>query len=178
VNQVWREFREGKQFLDVIFKRPWRGPEGYLTVEEVRAWLDLSQPGAYKLIRRHLAPKGGVYRQGRGKHGRAGRLLVSTKAFDEYLAERKRRPRRAGLVTNRRWTRSGPRPVEPKPRRRVRPCKPPTPLQWARRAMAIWVWEHLLSPEERKAIIAKVLGRRREQRSNGRQPRRSVSAFR
>lgn len=142
---------EACRFLDIVTSPPWRGPEGFYTVEQIQAVLSLSKRGVYKLIHRHLIPKGGVRRKGQGNKGRAGRFLVSRKTLASHLVDRMRRPRRNRLTTDCRLTRSGPRAVVPKPSKPVMP-KP------VHTAEFIYHWEHLTG-EERKAIIKKVFQR-------------------
>jgi hypothetical protein len=118
-----RELREAKRFLDGIFNSPfsgWRWP-GYLSVEQIMVRLGFHRHSVYKLIHKHLAPRGGVYRRGWAVRGRGGRLLVTQETFEDNIKERDRCPRRNKLVTSTRWTRSGPRPVPPRPR----PPRPP-----------------------------------------------------
>lgn len=162
MHEALRQFREAKQFLDGLLNSPLSGRRwpGYLSVEQIMVRLGLHRRSVYKLIRKHLVPRGGVYRMGRGVRGRGGRILVAQETFDSYLKDRERRPRRNRLVTSTRWTRSGPRPVPPKPTPPVHEHQTP-PLSWIPQPSALF-W--LIPAEERKAIIAKVVAEARRHR--------------
>jgi len=83
-------------------------------MEQIQPILDIHERRTYWLIHNRWMPQGHVVWKGRGMHGEAGRFYVRIQPVLAYGHERDCRCRRNRLVTDRRWTRSGPRPVTPK----------------------------------------------------------------
>lgn len=161
MREAFRQFHEAKRFFDSIFNSPDSGRRwpGFMSVEQIMIRLGLHRRSVYKLIRKHLVPRGAVYRMGQGSAS-AVRILVAEETFEAYLKDRERRPRRNRLLTSTRWTRSGPRPVPPKPMPPAREDQEP-PLSWIPQPSALF-W--LIPAEEREAIIAKVVADARRRR--------------